>query len=145
MEHTPLTVLVVDDEEPVRLYLAAMLRKNGYAVLEAPTGDAAINIMREGNGEIAAVVSDFCMSGIDGLELAEWNFQDGFRPFIVCTIISDAATALQFLKFGVRDYVAKPVEEAVLVNTVHHAIHRRKLTRLFDDDETPAVQQRWAV
>jgi CheY-like chemotaxis protein len=137
MEDISLEVLVVDDEEPVRRYLATALRKNGFTVLEAPDGATAMKIIRERDMKIAAVVSDIVMPGIDGLKLAELNFQDGFRPFVVCTVISDAALALSFLKFGVRDYVAKPVDEAVLVNTVRNAIGRRRLPRLFTDEETP--------
>lgn len=137
MEHAPLTVLVVDDDEAARLYLATVLRKNGFAVLEAPDGAVALQIMRERDKEIAAVLSDIRMPHIDGLKLAELNYQNGFLPFIACTMISDAATALKFLKFGVRDYVVKPVEETVLLNTVRDAVGRRKLPRLFADDETP--------
>ncbi len=137
MEHAPLTILVVDDDEAVRLYLSAILRKNGYVVLEAQDGAAAITIMRERGKEIAAVVSDIRMPNIDGLKLAELNYQNGFLPFIACTMISDAATALKFLKFGVCDYVVKPAEETVLLGTVRNAIARRHLPRLFVDDETP--------
>lgn len=137
VEPSPLTILVVDDDEAARLYLATVLRKYGYTVLEAPDGAVAIKIMREREKEIAAVLSDIHMPNIDGLKLAELNYQNGFLPFIACTMISDAAAALTLLKFGVRDYVVKPVEEAMLVNTVRDAIGRRKLPRLFADDETP--------
>jgi len=137
MEHVSPAVLVVDDEEQVRRYLATALRKNGFTVLEAPDGATAMNIMRDRDMKIAAVVSDIIMPGIDGLKLAKLNFHDGFRPFVVCTVISDAAMALEFLKFGVRDYVAKPVDETMLVNTVRNAIGRRRLPRLFTDDESP--------
>ncbi len=137
MEQAPLTILVADDDEAVRLYLATILRKNGFNVLEAPDGGVAIKIMRERDKEIAAVVSDIRMPNIDGLELAELNYQNGFVPFVACTMIADAATALKFLKFGVCDYVVKPVDEKVLLKTVRNAIERRKLPRLFADDETP--------
>lgn len=137
MEDANLEVLVVDDEKPVRMYLATELRKNGFTVLEAPDGAVAMGIMRERGGTISAVVSDIIMPGVDGLKLAEFNFHDGFRPFVVCTVISDAVMALEFLKFGVRDYVAKPVDEDTLLNTVRKAIERRNLPRLFTDDETP--------
>lgn len=137
MEHVSLAVLVVDDEEPVRLYLSTALRKNGFTVLEAPDGAVAMNIMRERDMKVAAVVSDIRMPGVDGLKLAELNFRNGSLPFVVCTVISDAAMALEFLKFGVRDYVAKPVEDVLLLNAVRNAIGRRRLPRLFTDDETP--------
>lgn len=137
MEHISLPILVVDDEESVREYISTDLRENGFTAFEAADGAAAMNIMRERDMEIAAVISDIRMPGIDGLKLAEWNFQNGFLPFIICSVISDAAMALEFLKFGVRDYMVKPVEESMLLNTVRNAIGRRKLPRLFTDDETP--------
>ncbi len=137
MENTPLTVLVVDDDEVARLPMAAILGNNGYHVLQAHDGAAAIEILNGQNTEIDAILSDIVMPNIDGLKLAELNFQNQFRPFVVCTMISDAATALKFLKFGVQDYLPKPMEEASLLNTVRNAINRRKLLRLFTDDETP--------
>ncbi len=137
MEQTSSTVLVVDDDEAARFCYAAVLRNNGHAVIEAQDGAEAINIIRERGKEIAAVLSDVHMPNIDGLKLAELNYQDGFLPFVACTMISDAATALKFLKFGVRDYVLKPVEDEILLSTVHNAISRRKLPHLFADDETP--------
>ena len=137
MEDSPLTVLVVDDDEVARLYHASVLRDNGYTVLEAPDGAVAITIIREWGKDIAAVLSDVHMPNIDGLELAELNYQDGFLPFVACTMISDATAALKFLKFGVCDYVLKPVDADVLLNTVRNAIGRRKFPHLFADDETP--------
>lgn len=137
MENATHTVLVVDDDEVVRFYLSAILRENGYEVLQAVDGAKAIDIMRDKGKEIAVVLSDIHMPNIDGLKLAELNYQNGFLPFIACTMISEAATALKLLRFGVRDYVVKPVESAVLLNTVRNAIERRKLPRLFADDETP--------
>lgn len=137
MENDSLTVLVVDDDDSERLLNAAFLRKNGFMALEAPDGATAMDIMRERDRELAAVISDVRMPGIDGLKLAEMNFDGGFLPFIVCTVISDAHMGLKFLKFGVRDYVVKPVVEEMLVKAVRNAIERRKLPRLFADDETP--------
>lgn len=137
MEHTAPLVLVVDDDEIVRQYLGSLLQNNGYAVIEAPDGAEAMNIMRERNKDIAAVLSDIRMPNIDGLKLAELNYENGFLPFIVSTTISDAAVALKFLKFGVQDYLAKPVSETTLVHTVRNAINRRKLPHLLADDETP--------
>jgi len=137
MEPESLTVLVVDDSRTMRLFLAAMLKKNGYTVIEAQNGLEAINIIRERGDGIAAVLSDIHMPQIDGVKLAELNYQNSFLPFIACTVISDAALALELLKFGVRDYLLKPVNNAILLATVRNAIERRKLPRLFADDETP--------
>lgn len=137
MEPETLTVLVVDDDKTMRLFMAAMLRKNGYTVLEAQNGLEAINIIRERDNGIAAVLSDIHMPQIDGVKLAELNYQSSFLPFVACTVISDAALALDLLKFGVRDYLLKPVDKTHLLNTLRNAIERRNLPRLFTDDETP--------
>ena len=137
MECVPETVLVVDDERSARLYHSMVLGQKGYVTLEAPDGASAMGIMRGREKGIAAVLSDVRMPNIDGLGLAELNYRNEFLPFIACTAISDAATALKFIKFGVHDYVVKPVKSADLLNAVRNAIERRKLPRLFADDETP--------
>ena len=64
-------VMIVDDEAPVRTSIAAMLDLEGYAVVEARTGDEAIEIMRRQG--VDAVISDIRMPGpVDGLGLADW-------------------------------------------------------------------------
>ncbi len=133
----PRTVLVADDEESIRLYLATVLRREGYNVIEAPDGKRAAEEMQKRDNTLTAIISDIRMPGMDGLQLAEFNFENSFLPFIACTMIADASMALKFLKFGVHDYVVKPVEEPLLLAAVRNAIERRRLPRLFADDETP--------
>jgi CheY-like chemotaxis protein len=65
------TVLVVDDNEQGRLVTSRMLRDEGYAVIEADSGEAALRLLAE-RTEIQVVVTDIVMpGGIDGLELAQ--------------------------------------------------------------------------
>ena len=64
-------VLVVDDEEPVRRYLARSLAEGGYRVVEAHDGQEALALlMRLGATVIGLVVSDITMPRVSGLELA---------------------------------------------------------------------------
>lgn len=126
MKPERLTILVAEDDVVMLFIVAGMLRKNGYTVLEARDGAEARAIMRERSNEIAAVLSDMHMPNIDGLKLAELNFQDEALPFIVYTSAPNQVMRRQLLNYNVRDYLVKPVEEALLVNTVRAAIKRCK-------------------
>ena len=63
------TVLLAEDEESVRALAARILRQQGYTVLEAQDGEAAIEIAREFAGDIDLVVTDVVMPGISGRTL----------------------------------------------------------------------------
>ena len=63
------TVLLVEDEDPVRLFGARALRNKGYTVLEAKSGDAALEVMQRAPAPIDLVISDVVMPQRDGLSL----------------------------------------------------------------------------
>ena len=64
------TLLLVEDEEPVRTVARRTLESWGYSVLEAPDGEAALAVCRSHSGSIDALITDVVMPGIDGRELA---------------------------------------------------------------------------
>jgi two-component system, cell cycle sensor histidine kinase and response regulator CckA len=63
------TVLLVEDEDPVRLFSARALRNKGYRVVEAPSGEAALEIITAGTERIDLLVSDVVMPRMDGPSL----------------------------------------------------------------------------
>jgi CheY-like chemotaxis protein len=65
------TLLLVEDEESVRVMAARILRQRGYAVLEAATGGEAIALLERYDGPLDLLVSDIVMPEVSGLELAE--------------------------------------------------------------------------
>ncbi|MGH7499715.1 MAG: response regulator [Gemmatimonadales bacterium] len=65
------SVLVVDDDEPVRRLSLRILREAGYEVFEARSGWEAIELLREHPDEIDAVITDIVMPGLAGFELIE--------------------------------------------------------------------------
>ncbi|MFZ4541363.1 MAG: ATP-binding protein [Rickettsiales bacterium] len=60
------TILLVEDETPVRIFAARALRNKGYEVLEADSGENAIEVFTEHQGNIDLVISDVMMPGING-------------------------------------------------------------------------------
>jgi two-component system cell cycle sensor histidine kinase/response regulator CckA len=65
------TVLIVEDEEPVRMFTVRALKNKGYNVLEAYNGERALEIMAEVGDKVDIIVSDVVMPGISGPEMAE--------------------------------------------------------------------------
>lgn len=95
----PRTVLVVEDEVLVRWVITEHLRDCGYRVIEAGSGDEAIDILRRTSMTVDVVFTDVQMPGsIDGIALAQWVQRQ--RPTIKIVLTSgfekaaDAAQAL---------------------------------------------------
>ncbi len=65
------TVLLVEDEAPVRIFSARALRNKGYQVLEADCGEAALKVMKEHGDKIQVIITDVVMPGINGPTLVE--------------------------------------------------------------------------
>jgi CheY-like chemotaxis protein len=68
----PRTILVVDDEEVVRILVSRALRAAGYQVLEATHGAAALALLDGGAAPVDLVVCDVVMPGLSGRDLARW-------------------------------------------------------------------------
>ncbi len=131
----PISIILVEDSITTLTLEKRILESGGYEVVTAVNGADALGklSMRDFN----AVVSDIMMPEMDGLQLARANFEGRFLPFVACTAVSDAATALDFLKYGVQDYVLKPAPAQTLLPTVRNAIARRQLPRVYAHDELP--------
>lgn len=65
------TVLLVEDESPVRIFSAHALANKGYSVLEAESGDAALEIIKEKGNTIDVIVTDVIMPGMNGPAMIE--------------------------------------------------------------------------
>ena len=70
------TILLVEDETPVRIFAARALRNKGYEVLEADSGENALEVFTEHTGPIDLIVSDVVMPGINGPKMVTTLYSD---------------------------------------------------------------------
>lgn len=119
------TVLVVDDEQDLRRLLGYFLKKEGYEVLEAATGEEALNLAREEPPDL--IILDLMLPGIDGIEvcrLLKRNPSTVSIPIIMLTAKGAEADIVKGLETGADDYVPKPFSTAVLVARVKSLLRR---------------------
>ncbi|WP_324755325.1 fused response regulator/phosphatase [Roseovarius sp. Pro17] len=108
-------VLVVDDSRLQRRILTASLKKWGFAVTEAESGDQALEICRDTPPDL--VLSDWMMPGMSGVEFcAEFRrmSRDNYGYFILLTSKSDKAEIAHGLDVGADDFLTKPVDPGEL-------------------------------
>ena len=119
-------VLVVDDEETIRLALAKFLRMRGYEVQTAESGLAALAELRQ--NKYMLVLCDVRMPGMSGLEVVRQAISsDPDLAIMMLSAVNDAPTATEALSGGASDYLMKPIELADLQVAVERALHKRDL------------------
>jgi adenylate cyclase len=108
-------ILVVDDEEGVRISLRKVLQRDGYEIMAAENGMEAVDIVRNHMNEIETVICDFKMPGLDGLEtLTEIN---KLNPEIIKIILTGYATldrAIESVNAGIDGFLTKPFDNKEL-------------------------------
>lgn len=103
------TVLTVDDEQNILELLKYNLEKNGYIVLQAETGEAALELLK--NHVIDIVLLDLMLPGIDGLEVLKVirkSEQLKGIPVIMLTAKNEEIDNVLGLEMGADDYMGKP-------------------------------------
>ncbi|HMI47312.1 MAG TPA: HD domain-containing phosphohydrolase [Gemmatimonadaceae bacterium] len=117
-------ILVVDDEETIRLALRKFLRSRGYEVEIAGSGDHALQILDEQS--FSLMLCDVRMPGMTGVQVVPQAIaRDQDLAIIMLTAVNDAATATEVLSSGASDYLMKPVELADLQQAVVRALQKR--------------------
>lgn len=119
-----LPLLVVDDEPSFRRLLRTSLSAQGYRVLEAGTGQGAIDSLGRDAPEV--VLLDLGLPDMDGLEVIRRVRGSGARtPIIVLSSRGDERGKVQALDLGADDYVTKPFGMGELVARIRTALRHR--------------------
>jgi len=124
--HSPMQILVVDDESQVREALRDALSKSGYRISTAADGPEALELLKEKKFHmLMADVSMPQMSGIELLEIASQMHPD--MPIVMITGYGDVQMAKDCLQKGASDFIAKPVNIRELPIIVERNLERHRL------------------
>lgn len=117
-------LLVVEDEPENRLFIGLMLRTEGYEVLEAEDGYAALELLRSGERP-ELILLDVMMPGLNG-----WQVFEKIRavpelaqiPVVMLTALAQRADVERAVQLGVDGYLTKPFEPTDLLHTIEETL-----------------------
>lgn len=120
-------VLVVDDDDGSRGAMAAALRRMGHEVVECDGGEGAIEVLERGD-EVAVVITDVRMPGMDGYELLrQVRRRQPELPVLMVTAFADVDGVRRAWQDGANDYLTKPINLQELRSRVEGQLERRSL------------------
>lgn len=119
-------LLVVDDEESLRITTAAIFEKEGYIVDTASSGDEAIDLLSK--TEYDLVLTDLHMEGGDGLSvLSQIRRHAPLTISVVLTGFASVESAIAALQEGAYDYLVKPCDIESMKHTIRRGVEHRRL------------------
>lgn len=116
-------ILVVDDESRMRKLVRDFLTKQGFEVLEAGDGEAALDIFYE-DKDIALLILDVMMPKMDGWQVCREIRSHSKVPIIMLTARGDERDELLGFELGVDEYISKPFSPKILVARVEAILRR---------------------
>ncbi len=129
----PARILVVDDDRIMLMMLEQTLKKQGYRVVTAASGEEALSLMRSDGENIDSVILDREMPGLSGLEVVDKMKSDHALaniPVIMLTGSGDPEQIKQGIESGVFYYLIKPAGDSILSSVINSALRegRQKKT-----------------
>jgi len=118
-------ILVVDDERSIRSTLREILEYEKYTVVDAADGKEALE--QTGKNEFDVILCDIKMPGMDGMELLDHLLDTTDTPVIMISGHGNIDTAVEAIKKGAYDYIAKPLDLNRLLVTIRNAMDRSSL------------------
>lgn len=116
------TILLVDDDGNIRHLVQLYLEKEGYVVVTADRGDAAVNLFRRQPPDL--VLLDVMLPGMDGIDVLKIIRKSSGIPVIMLTARDDTFDKVLGLELGADDYITKPFETKELIARVKAVLRR---------------------
>lgn len=121
------TILVVDDDSAIRMFMRVALERAGYSVLVAADGDEGLHVFRQHQDRIALLITDVTMPRMNGIDLADYIL--GSDPQIPVVFVSGNVLNAD-RGFGCIPKPFKPVELIGRVRKVLEEREARKNSRI---------------
>jgi two-component system, OmpR family, KDP operon response regulator KdpE len=132
------TILVVDDEPQIRRVLRATLSSNGYEVIEAKSGQEAIEMVVTERPEL--ILLDVNMPGMNGLEACNKIRMSFDGPIIMVTVLNAERDKIAALDAGADDYIVKPFAIGELLARIRAALRRSNPEESLPGIELPELR-----
>jgi len=131
MQNQPIAgkILIADDESEIAHQLAQLMLRQGLTPLVASDGDAALDFIRTQHPDLLLV--DYRMPGKNGLEvMRKAKSLDANLPVVLMTAFPEVRRAIEAIRAGALDYLAKPFAHDEIVRVVRRGLNERHLSRL---------------
>ncbi|QIZ69777.1 response regulator [Oxynema aestuarii] len=129
-------ILVVDDHQASRMTAVALLSVEGYEMLEADSGPAALECIKKTNPDL--ILLDVMMPGMDGFEVCRHLKQDESTrliPIIFITALNDRRSRIRGIEAGGDDFLTKPFDHLELSARVKSLVRQKRLNEDLDHAE----------
>src|SRR5271169_1698817 len=121
-------ILVVDDEQSMRDFLAIMLKKEGHDVVTAENGTSALKAVQSEIFDL--VISDVRMSGMDGIDVLKTTKEISPETIVIMiTAFATTESAIEAMKLGAYDYIIKPFKIDELKLIINNSLEKRHLRK----------------
>ena len=122
------SILIIDDERPIRNTLKEILEYEKFSVDEAEDGQVGLEKIKSGKYDL--IMCDIKMPKMDGLEVLEKAVDLGVdTPIVMISGHGTIETAVEALKKGAYDFISKPFDLNRLLVTVRNSIDRKELVQ----------------
>ena len=122
------SILIVEDDPRVADFLVRGLKAEGFAVQHARTGPDGLDLARR--GELALLILDLMLPGINGLELCQtFRAEGGQTPVLMLTAMSTTEDKVNGLRLGADDYLTKPFDFEELLARIEALLRRGRNLR----------------
>jgi len=132
-------VLLIDDEEPLRVSLTYALTREGYSVTTATDGPSALERARDSHPDV--VILDLMLPGLDGMEVCRRLRAESDVPVVMLTARDRGQDKVDGLSLGADDYVTKPFDTPELLARVGAVLRRRVSARRLLEEDRLLVQR----
>ena len=133
------TIIVADDEEPIRSLLCNFLEGEGFATVEAANGREVLEKLAQARPDL--VLMDIRMPGLDGIEVLQ-RMRESYSdvPAVLITAHGTASTAIKAIQIGAYDYITKPFDLDDVLLTINRCLEYQRLSK-----EVESLRAQWQV